>query len=151
MNRLIAITFCLCLAIMQSIQASEITIRITKRYLNLPISQQIERAQMTFMVDGKEERTFLIRLATDPEYWVFCDMKNLQGKTITIRYEGDPAGLSKIYQDDEIEGQKDMYKETNRPQYHFTTRRGWINDPNGLVFYEGEYHLFYQHNPYERE
>ena len=59
--------------------------------------------------------------------------------------------MEKIYQDDVIAGQDSLYAEKNRPQFHFTTRRGWINDPNGLVFYEGEYHLFYQHNPYERE
>ncbi|MHA4896897.1 GH32 C-terminal domain-containing protein [Pedobacter sp. PWIIR3] len=131
--------------------AADISIKITKKYLNFPISQRQNRAAMRLEVDGKLEQSFVIRLSADPEYWTFTDVSAFKGKTIRISYDGDAAGLSKIYQDDKINGQDSIYHEKNRPQYHFTTRRGWINDPNGMIFYEGEYHLFYQHNPYERE
>ncbi|RYL93840.1 glycoside hydrolase family 32 protein [Sporolactobacillus sp. THM7-4] len=39
------------------------------------------------------------------------------------------------------------YKETYRPQFHFSPAKNWMNDPNGLVYYRGEYHLFFQYNP----
>lgn len=42
----------------------------------------------------------------------------------------------------------DYYTEPFRPQYHFTPEKNWMNDPNGLVYYHGEYNLFYQYNPF---
>jgi fructan beta-fructosidase len=39
------------------------------------------------------------------------------------------------------------YDESLRPQFHFSSKKNWINDPNGMVYYKGEYHLFFQHNP----
>lgn len=131
--------------------ASDTTITVTKRYLNLPVSQQNERAIMTMKAAGEEERSFRIRLSATPEYWVFVDVSAWKGKSLQLQFNGGGAGISHIYQDDRIAGQDSLYRENRRPQYHFSSRRGWINDPNGLVFYDGEYHLFYQHNPYERE
>lgn len=132
--------------------AADIKIKITKKYINFPISQKAERKTMELSVKGQEPCRFVIRLAEgEPDYWTFRDVSALKGKTVTLTYDGSEAALSKIYQDDRIAGEDELYKEKYRPQYHFTTRRGWINDPNGLVYYKGKYHMFYQHNPFERE
>src|SRR4051812_29491168 len=40
-----------------------------------------------------------------------------------------------------------VYHEQYRPQIHFSPKNGWMNDPNGMVYNEGLYHLFFQHNP----
>ncbi len=142
----------LLLPVCAALSAQEIEMKISKKYLNFPVSQSVERGHMTFSVNGVAETPVVIRLAAfEPDYWVFRDVSEWKGKKIRISYNGDKADLSKIYQSDEFAEQDSLYREKNRPQFHFTTRRGWINDPNGLVFYDGEYHLFYQHNPYEKE
>jgi fructan beta-fructosidase len=48
-----------------------------------------------------------------------------------------------------MRAQEPLYREKHRPQFHFSPKKGWTNDPNGLVYYKGEYHLFFQHNPFD--
>ena len=125
-------------------------LRIEKQYLNFPVDMLQDRQKVHFILDQDTLTYSVIRIADkEPDYWVFKDVLAYKGKTMTLTFPEKVAGLEKIYQSDKFVGQDSLYNETNRPQFHFTTRRGWINDPNGLVYHDGEYHLFYQHNPYE--
>ena len=125
-----------------------------KKYLNIPISYDNPNCQMQIHVDGKKVREFSLALADSdkPDMWVYLELKEFQGKTIKLSVEELPdnteKGFAAIYQDDTFPGEDKLYKEKLRPQLHFSSKRGWNNDPNGMVYYDGEYHLFYQHNPY---
>ena len=126
------------------------TFIIDKRYINFPIQMSQERQKMNFIADKDTLTYSLIRLADDStDYWIFSDFSRYQGHKIAIHFSRSVSGIDKVYQSDFIAGHDSLYQEKYRPQFHFTSKRGWNNDPNGLVYHEGEYHLFYQHNPYE--
>mgnify|MGYP000906764388 FL=1 len=114
------------------------SIDVEKQYLNLPVSHNENQEKMTFVVDDKKELEFVIRLAPEkPDYWVFFDVSAFNGRELKIYYEGNNKGLTKIYQDNVINGFDTLYRETNRPQIHFSSRRGWNNDPNRMVYHVG--------------
>lgn len=124
----------------------------SRHYLNIPIKNGGPKKQMTLAIEGQPERHFEVELADGkPDWWAFIDLSAYKHKSVTLsvdKLRSDSTGLSAIDQTDQIKGSNSLYKEARRPQFHFSPRRGWTNDPNGLVYYKGEYHLFFQHNPY---
>ena len=125
---------------------------VTGRYLNLPVTSGAPKRFVRLTTDGRAWRQFEMELAEgEPDFWVVTDVRPLLGRRLTISADGLDAaspGLKAVFTSDHIAGSEDLYRERHRPQFHFTAQRGWNNDPNGLVFHDGEYHLFYQHNPY---
>lgn len=128
------------------------TMQFTKRYLNLPVKHGAAKRLMDVLIDGKIVRQFVIELADDePDYWVFLDIAAFGGKQATLRVNSlgrKSRAFKLIYQDNAIKEAKTFYREKNRQQFHFSSKRGWNNDTNGMVYYDGEFHMFWQHNPY---
>ena len=126
--------------------------KINQRYLNLPIKNGGAMRKVTSLVDGQVAVKNDIELADEtPDWWAPMDASAWRGRTVTLqvdRLPEDSKALSSIGQSDSILGAEPLYHEALRAQFHFSPKRGWNNDPNGLVFYRGEYHLFFQHNPY---
>jgi len=123
-----------------------------RRYLNLPIKNGAKKRVVTLLVDGKPVVRNDIELADDkPDWWAPMDVSVWKGKTITLHVDKlseNSKALTQIEPSDAIKGADKLYAEPLRGQFHFSPRRGWTNDPNGMVFFNGEYHLFFQHNPY---
>lgn len=137
----------------EMIEAS-LDLTVNRRYLIWPVSAAGQDKRRVFMTldGGKEPFCYSdIALSENPDFWTFTDLGNHQGRELTVRAmipRRHAEAWRKVALSDTFPGQEALYQEPSRPQYHFTSRRGWINDPNGLVFKDGVWHLFYQHNPY---
>jgi fructan beta-fructosidase len=122
-----------------------------RAYLLLPVAEKDPMRRVKVAVDGQVAHEFDIKLAEgEPDFSTFLDLSSFRGKRLEIASDL-PAGskaLGRINPAEVAVDPTSLYREEGRPRFHFTSRRGWLNDPNGLVFFEGEYHLFYQHNPY---
>ncbi|RYD48226.1 MAG: 2,6-beta-D-fructofuranosidase [Verrucomicrobiaceae bacterium] len=133
---------------------ANLELTLNKRYLVWPIASGSGDKLRFFMhLDGAEVPFCFsdIAITDKPDFWTFTDLANFQGRKIVVKGKvprRHAAAWKKVELSDTWPGEAELYKEELRPQFHFTSRRGWLNDPNGLVYQDGKWHLFYQHNPY---
>ncbi len=119
--------------------------RIGKHYLVFPVSRSAEERAVAFSIGGQPVYDLTIRLAADaPDFYAFVDMHRFYGQDVTIEAEG--MALPPVEATDSFDHRAPLVPE-KRPLLHFSPRNGWNNDPNGLVYANGTYHMFFQHNP----
>ena len=117
------------------------------KYLLLPVQEEKDEAQVLLDTGSKDDTWMDVRLAQNgADYYVPFALGN--GKTATVKI----LGLKKDALAINLMKLSDTFDTTNtdyyRPSYHFTPLYGWMNDPNGMVYKDGEYHLYFQYNPY---
>jgi sucrose-6-phosphate hydrolase SacC (GH32 family) len=104
-------------------------------------------------------RPFLVGATCDPAYVYGTDIKNKPGTTfsglidcigIWDRYLSDKELASFSGKQKLTDGRPVYYNEKYRPQFHFSATKNWLNDPNGLFYYNGTYHMFFQYMPPHR-
>ncbi len=139
--------------VMPPVQERYVTreIALNDRYLLLPVKNGATKRRVALIVDGTVTRDFEIELSDNPDWWAHLDVSAWKGKNVKLRAErrGDDAdGLQIAKASPTLWKADEIYREPQRGQLHFSARRGWLNDPNGMVYANGEYHLFFQHNPY---
>ncbi len=117
------------------------------KYILLPIQEERDEAQVLLDTGSKEDTWMDVRLAQNgADYYVPFALGNKETATVKI------VDLKKGSLATNLMKLSDTFDTTNsdyyRPTYHFTPLYGWMNDPNGMVYKDGEYHLYFQYNPY---
>ena len=130
---------------------------VTNKYLLLPVQEREDNATIKVLVNGQQVQKLNIRLAVDKvDYYVPLDVKRFGAGEILldIFFHGDRrfTGAMKDFLCWKEMKFSDTFDTANRekfrPQYHHTPVYGWMNDPNGMFYKDGVYHLYYQWNPY---
>ena len=124
-------------------------------YLHIPIIPGGSRNDLQIW-DGRELVLSPCLALTDEggEYF-FLDVSAHKGRVLTFLVQ-NPKGITQKSLERIVGGEAatptnplypNLYREPLRPAFHFSSRRGWLNDPNGLFYHDGIYHMYYQHNP----
>ncbi|WP_128330408.1 GH32 C-terminal domain-containing protein [Apibacter sp. HY039] len=127
-----------------------IDINTSDKFLLLPIENSAPEIKIYFEIDGNQIIFPLsARLAlTQVDYWIPVNIERFTGHKISILLNEINEQYSSHLKITTANNFDFNYDEPYRPRYHFSPYYGWANDPNGMVYYEGYYHLFYQFNPF---
>ena len=118
---------------------------IKNKYLIFPVNTLAANKVLSFNLNGEAAYKLNIKLDNhSPDFYAYVDVSRFIGQTLDILVS--PEMKLDFRAADEIDIDN-LYHEPLRPQIHFSTKSGWINDPNGLIYLDGTYHLFYQYNP----
>lgn len=134
-------------------------VRVTgdSRYLLLPVQESTDDARINVLVDGNVAETIYVRLAkSKTDYTVPFDLNPYKGHDVmldvvipqsrgSVREAKDDACWRGIVLADTFDTAN---REKYRPAFHHTPLYGWMNDPNGMFYKDGRWHLYYQYNPY---
>ena len=134
-------------------------VRVTSdgKYLILPVQESNDEAAVNVLVDGRLDKTLSVRLAKSKvDYTVPLNIEKYKGKKLllnvvtsqnrsSVREAKEDACWSNFVVSDTFDISN---REKFRPAYHHTPIYGWMNDPNGMFYKDGVWHLCYQWNPY---
>jgi len=134
------------------IQDAARDVTASHRYLLVPIKTGAPKRVVTLSAGDHVIVRNDVELAPGAaEWWGVMDVGPWRGQSLRVTVDKlpeDSSGLASIRTSDTVPDAATLYREPLRGQLHFSPQRGWNNDPNGMVYFRGEYHLFFQHNPY---
>ncbi len=130
-----------------------IKVETDRKYLLIPVEEKEENAHIRVVKGNRLLKTLNCRLAIDKvDYYVPLEVED--GQLLDISFAGNPRYTGAM--NDFARWKRMVYSDTfdkknvekHRPAYHHTPEYGWMNDPNGLFYKDGTWHLYYQYNPY---
>ena len=130
----------------------------SQKVLLLPVQEKAEMCNVKVVDSNNTVKTFNVRLASNHiDYYVplyLGDYKDSKALSLdihvngTYRNDGELSGFTCWKNMKYADSFDTTNREQYRPAYHHTPAYGWMNDPNGMFYKDGVWHLYYQHNPY---
>ena len=126
-----------------------LSVKSATRFVLLPVQDSAPEGKVYVVVDNQAVKGMNVRMAREKvDYYVPLDLTGFEGKDLAIDVQNIPQS-SLCWKEIKLSDTFDLTnRESYRPVYHHTPPYGWMNDPNGMFYKDGVYHLYYQFNPY---